>query len=101
MKYYLIETDSELTCADVIDEFTNKKKAIIALHEKQRQVKATNNLRKLEGSKERNTNKYLITNTDDFIESTGYKKCRKKPQLHNKEVIKCLQQNLTQQTTNT
>lgn len=73
MKYYLIETDSELTCAEIINEFTNKRKAIVALHEKQKLVKATNGLRKSEGSKERNTNKYLITNTDNFIESTGYK----------------------------
>ena len=71
-KYYLIETDIELTCADVLEVFTNKKKAIHALNNKKRQVKARNELNKIDGSKERNYNKYIVTNTDDFVESTGY-----------------------------
>lgn len=71
-KYFLIETDSELTCADVLATFTNKKEAIKACAEKRRVRKAANGLRLSEGSRERNTNKYFITDTDEFVAATGY-----------------------------
>lgn len=34
--YYLIETDSERTCADVISTFTNKKEAVNACKQKRK-----------------------------------------------------------------
>jgi hypothetical protein len=71
-RYFLIETDSELTCADVLATFTNKKEAIKACAEKRRVRKAANGLRLSEGSRERSANKYFITVTDEFVEATGY-----------------------------
>lgn len=71
-KYFLVETDSELTCADILDTFTNKKEAIKACAEKRRARKAANGLRLSEGSRERNANKYFITVTDEFVAATGY-----------------------------
>lgn len=71
-KYFLVETDSELTCADVLATFTNKKKAIKACAEKRRVRKAANGLRLSEGSRERSTSKYFVTVTDEFVEATGY-----------------------------
>lgn len=71
-RYFLIETDSERTCADVLATFTNKKEAIKACAEKRRARNAANWLRLTEGSRERNTNKYFITATDEFVAATGY-----------------------------
>lgn len=71
--YYLIETDYLLECAEVLQVFTNKKKAISECRKARRLRKINNNLRRIEGRKERNTNRYILTNTTDFIESTGYK----------------------------
>ena len=71
-RYFLIETDSELTCADVLATFTNKKEAIKACAEKRRARNTANWLRLCEGSRERNTNKYFITATDEFVAATGY-----------------------------
>lgn len=70
--YYLIETDSERTCAEVLATFTNKKEAIKACAAKRRARNAANGLRLSEGSRERNTNKYVVTVTDEFVEETGY-----------------------------
>lgn len=71
-KYFLIETDSEITCADVLATFTNKKEAFKACAAKRRERKAANGLRQIEGSRERNTNKFFVTVTDEFVEATGY-----------------------------
>lgn len=70
--YYLIETDSERTCADVISTFTNKKEAVNACKQKRKEQEAANRLRMSEGSNERYNNKYFVTLTNDFIESTRY-----------------------------
>ena len=51
-KYFLVETDSELTCADILATFTNKKEAIKACAEKRMARKAANGLRLSEGSRE-------------------------------------------------
>lgn len=71
-KYFLIETDSEFTCADVLETFTNKREAFKACAAKRRVRNAANGLRLSEGSRERNTNKYFITVTDEFVAATGY-----------------------------
>lgn len=70
--YYLIETDSERTCADVISTFTNKKEAVKACAQKRKIQQAANRLRMSEGSNERCHNKYFVTRTIEFIASTGY-----------------------------
>lgn len=70
--YYLIETDNERTCADVLATFTNKKEAFKACAAKRRARTAANGLRLSEGSRERNYNNYYITTTDEFVEATGY-----------------------------
>ena len=70
--YFLIETDSERTCADVLATFTSKKEALKACAAKRRARNTANWLRLCEGSRERNTNKYFVTITDEFVESTGY-----------------------------
>lgn len=70
--YFLIETDSERTCADVLGTFTSKKEAFKACAAKRRARNAANGLRLSEGSRERNTNKYFVTITDEFVEATGY-----------------------------
>ena len=71
-KYFLVETDSEHTCADVLETFTNKREAFKACAAKRRARKAANGLRLSEGSRERNTSKYFVTATDEFVEATGY-----------------------------
>ena len=70
--YFLIETDCERTCADVISTFTNKKEAIKACRQKRNELYAANRLRMSEGSNERYNEKYFVTTTDDFVESTKY-----------------------------
>ena len=70
--YFLIETDSERTCADVISTFTNKKEAVNACKQKRKVQESANGLRMSEGSNERYNNKYFVTLTNDFIESTRY-----------------------------
>lgn len=70
--YFLIETDCEWTCADVILTFTNKKEAIRACRQKRNELSAANRLRMSEGSSERYNEKYFVTTTNEFIESTKY-----------------------------
>lgn len=71
--YYLVETDCLLECAEVLQVFTNKKKAISECRNFRKSREINNSLWRIEGSKERNTNRYIITNTADFIDRTGYK----------------------------
>jgi len=70
--YYLIETDSERSCADVLSVYTNKKNAIAECRRKRAIKDAGNGLRRIEGSRERYTERYFITTTDEFVQSTTF-----------------------------
>jgi len=64
--YYLVETDKNRECAEVIDTYTNKTVAIKECTRWRRQLVAGNELRACEGSKERKTDRFYVTNTNRF-----------------------------------
>lgn len=65
--YYLVETDINGECAKIITTFTNKEKAYREMKARQKQRYAANALRKSEGSRERNNNRFLVTTSNKFI----------------------------------
>lgn len=76
--YYLIRTDSERTCAEILATYHRKDFAISDCKEKRKVKEAKNALRYSEGSRERCSYNYYVTNTDEFIESNEYKNIFKK-----------------------
>ena len=67
MKYFLVEADKQGYDVEVKKEFTNKKEAIKECRDLYRWQKAVNDLRKTEGSKERNYSHFFVINSNIFL----------------------------------
>lgn len=68
--YYLIETDSDRTCAEVLETYTNKKKAIADCRANRKLRKTVNAFNYSEHICERITSLYYVTSMIDFVPST-------------------------------
>lgn len=76
--YFLIRTDSERTCAEILAKYHRKDFAIADCKAKRKIQEAGNALRYSECSRERCRYNYYVTNTDEFIERDEYKNIFKK-----------------------